>query len=88
MTIAERVAQEMGCQQGKEVGYAVRFEDKWDPEHTKIKFVTDGLLLRETMRDPLLSRYSVIMLVSAVARMLYEESFCEVPTEVNFMRAG
>ena len=88
VTIAERVAQEMGCQLGKEVGYAVRFEDKWDPEHTKIKFVTDGLLLRETMRDPLLSRYSVIMLVSAVAHMLYEESFCEVPTEVNFMRAG
>ncbi|RQM13908.1 hypothetical protein DD237_006029 [Peronospora effusa] len=70
MTIAERVAQEMGCQLGKEVGYAVRFEDKWDPEHTKIKFVTDGLLLRETMRDPLLSRYSVIMLDEAHERNL------------------
>ncbi|CAI5747035.1 unnamed protein product [Peronospora destructor] len=70
VTIAERVAQEVGCQLGKEVGYAVRFENKWDPEHTKIKFVTDGLLLRETMRDPLLSRYSVIMLDEAHERNL------------------
>ncbi|KAG7381782.1 ATPdependent RNA helicase [Phytophthora pseudosyringae] len=70
VTIAERVAQEMGCQVGEEVGYAVRFEEKWDPERTKIKFVTDGLLLRETMRDPLLSRYSVVMLDEAHERNL------------------
>ncbi|RLN69110.1 hypothetical protein BBP00_00000552 [Phytophthora kernoviae] len=70
VTIAERVAQEMGCQVGEEVGYAVRFEDKWEPERTKIKFVTDGLLLRETMRDPLLSRYSVVMLDEAHERNL------------------
>ena len=63
VTIAERVATERGCQVGQEVGYAVRFEDKWDEERTRIKFVTDGLLLRETMRDPLLSRYSVVILV-------------------------
>eukprot|EP00644_Phytophthora_capsici_P008597 jgi/Phyca11/111763/e_gw1.20.17.1 len=70
VTIAERVAQEMGCQVGEEVGYAVRFEEKCDPERTKIKFVTDGLLLRETMRDPLLSRYSVVMLDEAHERNL------------------
>ncbi|EGZ16615.1 hypothetical protein PHYSODRAFT_544074 [Phytophthora sojae] len=60
----------MGCRVGEEVGYAVRFEEKWDPERTKIKFVTDGLLLRETMRDPLLSRYSVVMLDEAHERNL------------------
>ncbi|KAG2768360.1 hypothetical protein JG687_00006051 [Phytophthora cactorum] len=70
VTIAERVAQEMGCRVGEEVGYAVRFEEKWDPERTKVKFVTDGLLLRETMRDPLLSRYSVVMLDEAHDRNL------------------
>jgi ATP-dependent RNA helicase DDX35 len=64
ITIAERVAKEMGTSLGHEVGYAVRFEEKWDPDHTKIKFCTDGMLLRETMVDPLLTRYSVIMLVS------------------------
>ena len=63
VTIAERVAMERGCKLGDEVGYAVRFEEQWDAKRTKIKFVTDGLLLRETMRDPLLSRYSVVILV-------------------------
>ncbi|KAL3660280.1 hypothetical protein V7S43_014809 [Phytophthora oleae] len=70
VTIAERVAQEVGCQVGEDVGYAVRFEEKCDPERTKIKFVTDGLLLSETMRDPLLSRYSVVMLDEAHERNL------------------
>lgn len=60
---AERVAREMGVPLGREVGYAVRFDDKCDPQRTRIKFCTDGLLLRETMLDPLLSRYSVVMLV-------------------------
>ncbi|CEG46901.1 probable atp-dependent rna helicase dhx35-like [Plasmopara halstedii] len=70
VTIAERVAQEVGCNVGEDVGYAVRFEEKWDPVRTKIKFVTDGLLLRETMRDPLLLRYSVVMLDEAHERNL------------------
>ncbi len=46
---------------GEEVGYAIRFDDKIDASKTRIKFMTDGMLLRETMMDPLLSRYSVIM---------------------------
>lgn len=44
-----------------QVGYSIRFEDLTSPERTKIKYMTDGMLLRETMVDPLLSRYSVIM---------------------------
>ncbi|RLO07253.1 hypothetical protein DYB28_011756, partial [Aphanomyces astaci] len=70
ITVAERVASEMGVRLGGEVrnqirpvGYAVRFEEKWDPERTGIKFLTDGMLVRETMLDPLLSHYNVIMLV-------------------------
>ncbi|ELR18629.1 premRNA splicing factor, putative [Acanthamoeba castellanii str. Neff] len=60
-TVAERVAQEMGSLLGEEVGYAIRFDNKTEAEKTKIKFMTDGLLLRETMLDPLLSKYSVII---------------------------
>jgi hypothetical protein len=41
----------------------VRFDERWDREKTLLKFVTDGLLLREMALDPLLSRYSVVMLV-------------------------
>ena len=52
------------------MGYTIRFDDCTDPVKTRIKFVTDGVLLRETMSDPLLSRYSVIMLDEAHERSL------------------
>lgn len=69
-TLATRVAAEMGCQLGSKVGYAVRFDQKADVGGVKssIKFVTDGLLLRETLFDPLLSSYSVVMLDEAHER--------------------
>lgn len=57
----------MRCQVGDEVGYAIRFEDKCSAK-TRIKFLTDGLLLREALVDPLLSRYSVIMVDEAHER--------------------
>lgn len=68
-TVAVRVAEEMGCQLGQEVGYSIRFEDV-SSAATKIKFLTDGLLLREVLVDPLLSRYSVIMVDEAHERSL------------------
>lgn len=57
MLVAARVAEEMGCQVGEAVGYAIRFEDATDPSRTRIKFCTDGVLLREMMTDPLLTQY-------------------------------
>jgi ATP-dependent RNA helicase DDX35 len=59
----------MGCEIGKEVGYSIRFEDVTSAA-TRIKFLTDGLLLREALVDPLLSRYSVIMVDEAHERSL------------------
>jgi len=59
----------MGCQIGEEVGYSIRFEDLTSSK-TRIKFLTDGLLLREALADPLLSRYSVIMVDEAHERSL------------------
>ncbi|PKS10429.1 hypothetical protein jhhlp_002180 [Lomentospora prolificans] len=67
ITIAMRVAEEVGCEVGKEVGYAVRFEDVTS-QSTRIKFLTDGLLIREALMDPLLSEYSVIMVDEAHER--------------------
>eukprot|EP00823_Brevimastigomonas_motovehiculus_P003007 TRINITY_DN1808_c0_g2_i3.p1 TRINITY_DN1808_c0_g2~~TRINITY_DN1808_c0_g2_i3.p1 ORF type:complete len:510 (-),score=111.31 TRINITY_DN1808_c0_g2_i3:50-1579(-) len=69
-TIAARVAEEMNCRLGEEVGYSVRFDDCSDPSRTKIKYLTDGMLLRETMHDPLLSQYAVVMLDEAHERSL------------------
>ncbi len=70
-TIATRVSEEMGCASvGLEVGYSIRFDDCSDPARTKIKYLTDGMLLRETMSDPLLSRYSVLMIDEAHERSI------------------
>lgn len=59
----------MRCQLGQEIGYSIRFEDVTSAS-TRIKFLTDGLLLREALVDPLLSRYSVIMVDEAHERSL------------------
>lgn len=59
----------MRCELGQEVGYSIRF-DNLVSEATRIKFLTDGLLLREALVDPLLSRYSVIMVDEAHERSL------------------
>ena len=68
-TVATRVAEEMRCKLGEEVGYSIRFEDLTSAK-TRVKFLTDGLLLREALADPLLSRYSVIMIDEAHERSL------------------
>jgi len=69
MSVAKRVAEEVGCKLGAEVGYTIRFEDYTSSE-TKIKYMTDGILQREILLDPMLSRYSVIMLDEAHERSI------------------
>lgn len=69
ITISARVAKEMKCQLGQEVGYTVRFEDQTSKK-TKIRFMTDGSLLREALTDKLLLKYSVILLDEAHERTI------------------
>ena len=69
MSVAKRVSEEMDVSLGGQVGYTIRFEDVSGPS-TVIKFLTDGMLLREAMTDPTLSRYSVIILDEAHERTL------------------
>lgn len=69
VTIAKRVAAERRCKIGQEVGYSIRFDD-CSSVSTRIKFVTDGVLLREALTDSNLSRYSVVILDEAHERSL------------------
>lgn len=69
MSVAKRVAEEVGCRLGQEVGYTIRFEDCTSPE-TRIKYMTDGMLQRECLMDPNLTAYSVIMLDEAHERTI------------------
>ena len=68
-SVARRVADERGCRLGEEVGYSIRFEDRTGP-NTRIKYMTDGVLVRECLEDPLLSRYGVVMLDEAHERSI------------------
>ena len=72
MSVAKRVSEEMGCELGKEVGYAIRFEDCTGPD-TIIKYMTDGVLLRETLREPDLDMYSCIIMDEAHERSLHTD---------------
>ncbi|XP_061360764.1 probable pre-mRNA-splicing factor ATP-dependent RNA helicase DEAH4 [Gastrolobium bilobum] len=69
VTVARRVAHELGVHLGEEVGYAIRFEDRTS-HHTRIKYLTDGVLLRESLANPELNEYSVIILDEAHERSL------------------
>ena len=76
----------MRCQLGQEVGYSIRFEDVTSAA-TKIKFLTDGLLLREALVDPLLSRYSVIMVDEAHERSLSSDVLLGTLRKIRKRRA-
>ncbi|KAK8975126.1 hypothetical protein V6N11_058175 [Hibiscus sabdariffa] len=69
MSVSRRVAEEMDVTIGEEVGYSIRFED-CSGARTVLKYLTDGMLLREAMTDPLLERYKVIILDEAHERTL------------------
>ncbi|CCW66889.1 unnamed protein product [Phytomonas sp. Hart1] len=68
-TLATRVAEEYGCRLGEEVGYTVRFRDVTSLL-TRIKYMTDGMLLREALLDDSFARYSVIILDEAHERSI------------------
>ncbi|XP_067306450.1 pre-mRNA-splicing factor ATP-dependent RNA helicase DHX16 [Pseudorasbora parva] len=72
MSVAARVAQEMNVKLGNEVGYSIRFED-CTSERTILKYMTDGMLLREFLTEPDLASYSVIIIDEAHERTLHTD---------------
>jgi pre-mRNA-splicing factor ATP-dependent RNA helicase DHX15/PRP43 len=72
MSVSKRVADEMDVSLGEEVGYTIRFEDV-SSEKTILKYMTDGMLLREAMNDPLLENYGCIILDEAHERTLFTD---------------
>ncbi|XP_062500693.1 putative pre-mRNA-splicing factor ATP-dependent RNA helicase PRP1 [Corticium candelabrum] len=86
MSVAQRVADEVDVTLGQQVGYTIRFEDCSGPQ-TILKYMTDGMLLREAMTDPLLERYQVIMLDEAHERTLATDILMGLLKEVAKARA-
>jgi ATP-dependent helicase HrpA len=68
-SVAKRIAEELNTPMGEVVGYQVRFNDRTGP-NASIKLMTDGILLAETQRDPLLKRYDTIIIDEAHERSL------------------
>ena len=69
MSVAKRVSEEVGCELGEEVGYSIRFEDVTS-DRTVVKYMTDGVLLRESLTTPDLDQYSAIIMDEAHERSL------------------
>jgi len=72
MSVAARVADEMGVKVGNEVGYSIRFEDSTS-DKTILKYMTDGMLLREFMTEPDLGAYSALMIDEAHERTVHTD---------------
>ncbi|KAJ1892269.1 ATP-dependent RNA helicase [Kickxella alabastrina] len=85
-SIAKRVAEEVGTPLGGRVGYTIRFEDCSSPL-TQLRFCTDGLLLREILADPLLRRYSVVVLDEAHERTLRTDILLGMLKDIQRERA-
>ncbi|KAL2044171.1 hypothetical protein N7G274_002876 [Stereocaulon virgatum] len=81
MSVAQRVANEMDVNLGDEVGYSIRFEDVTS-QKTILKYMTDGMLLREAMHDNNLQRYSTIILDEAHERTLATDTLMGLLKEV------
>lgn len=99
MSVAKRVSEEIAAavvekgssltekdQLGGTVGYSIRFEDQTS-EHTVIKYMTDGVLLRESIRDPDLNKYSAIIMDEAHERSLNTDVLFGVLRKVIMRRS-
>ena len=86
VSVAKRVADEVGCELGSRVGYAIRFEDVTS-ESTRIKYMTDGVLLREALNDFELEKYSAVIMDEAHERSVNTDVLFGILKRVAYQRA-
>ncbi|CAN6993884.1 unnamed protein product [Brassica oleracea var. botrytis] len=86
VTVAKRVAEECDVQLGQRVGYSIMFDDT-TCSSTSLKYMTDALLLREALVDPLLSRYSVIIVDEAHERTVHTDVLLALLKKVQLDRS-
>ncbi|CAN9501670.1 unnamed protein product [Ophioblennius macclurei] len=86
MSVAARVAEETSVKLGNEVGYSIRFED-CTSERTLLKYMTDGMLLREFLTEPDLASYSVIIIDEAHERTLHTDILFGLIKDIARFRA-
>ncbi|KAF8083797.1 hypothetical protein N665_0751s0013 [Sinapis alba] len=87
VTVAKRVAEECDVQLGQRVGYSIRSDDTTSSS-TRLKYMTDSLLLREALVDPLLSRYSVIIVDEAHERTVHTDVLLALLKKVQLDRSN
>ncbi|XP_045825169.1 pre-mRNA-splicing factor ATP-dependent RNA helicase DEAH1-like isoform X1 [Trifolium pratense] len=85
MSVAARVAHELGVKLGHEVGYSIRFED-CTSDKTILKYMTDGMLLREFLGEPDLASYSVVMVDEAHERTLSTDILFALVKDISRFR--
>jgi len=85
--MAKRVCFEKNLALGCEIGYAIRFDDMRCPK-TVLSFVTDGILVRECLLDPLLLNYSVVVLDEAHERSLFTDILFALVKQAILERRG
>ena len=85
MSVSKRVSEELDVELGEEVGYTIRFEDMTGTK-TILKYMTDGMLLREAMADPTLERYAAVILDEAHERTLSTDILFGLIKEVLVQR--
>ena len=85
--LAKRVAQERGCKLGEEVGYQIRFENVVGP-NTRIRFVTEAILLRQILQDPTLKGVGAVVFDEFHERHLTSDLSISCALQVGANRAA
>lgn len=87
MSLAQRVSEELSTKLGHEVGYQIRFDSKnFEPAKTQIKFMTDGILLKEIESDFMLNNYSVLIIDEAHERSLNSDILISLISRIAYAR--